>query len=584
MTAHDGHVILHDARRQAWRLFQEPLEVRTAWTAQDAPRLLREIEQRCAAEGLYAAGFVSYEAGPAFDPALQVRPSAGFPFAWFGLYRSAEPFVFPQAPVQAAPALAWTPSVTAAHYRETVGRIRECIRQGETYQVNYTFRLRAPFEGDAWDWFARMVHAQGACHGAFLDLPGWTVCSASPELFFTLENGELLTRPMKGTARRGLWSEDDQARRQALASSEKDRAENVMIVDMARHDLGRIAQFGSVVTPGLFDLEAHPTVWQMTSTVRCATRAGLAGVFDALFPAASITGAPKNRTMGLIARLESDPRGLYTGAIGFLTPSGRAQFNVAIRTLVVDKARRSAEYGVGGGIVWDSTPEAEYEECAAKAAVLACRRPAFDLLETLLWTPQGGFAFLERHLARLGASAVYFSRQVDLEGLRRLLAAAAAGLPACEHRIRVTVPETGPPVLEARPLAPLRVPWRVAVARAPVESTDPFLHHKTTRRQVYDQARAAAPGSDDVLLWNERGELTESCIANVVVERDGMKLTPPRASGLLGGVARAALLESGEIAEAVIPMAGLPGCARFWLVNSVRGMWEVFPEGGFRGG
>jgi len=279
--------------------------------------------------------------------------------------------------------------------------------------------------------------------------------------------------------------------------------------------------------------------------------------------------------MRIIAGLERSPRRIYTGAIGFLSPGRRAQFNVAIRTVLVDTRRRKAEYGLGGGIVWDSEAESELQECLTKAKVLTTTMPAFALLETLRWTPGEGYARLTEHLRRLEESACYFGRPVSTPTLLARLEREAAAFPPTPMRVRLTVAEDGSAAVQARPLTPLPVPYRVRLAAKPVASGDRFLYHKTTHRAVYEQARAEAPDCEDVLLWNERGELTESCIANLVVERAGRRLTPPVESGLLPGLERAALLREGRIEEAVIPAADLPRCSRLFLVNSVRGLWEA---------
>jgi para-aminobenzoate synthetase/4-amino-4-deoxychorismate lyase len=349
-----------------------------------------------------------------------------------------------------------------------------------------------------------------------------------------------------------------------------------MIADMVRNDLGRVAQPGSVEVQQPFAIEKYPTVFQMTSTVRCRSDAGLAEMMRATFPCASVTGAPKVRTMQIIRELEDTPRGVYTGAVGFWGPGRRGRFNVAIRTAVVDKARGSAEYGVGGGIVWDSDPAGEYAECQAKAALLADRRPAFELLETLRYEPAGGYVLLEEHLARLGRSAEYFDFAMNPQAVRARLMELAATL-AAPSRVRLRVERRGTVSLEAAPAPPWCPPrpWRVRLARSPVCSDDVFLYHKTTHRRVYEEAFALRDGCDDVLLWNDRRELTETTLANIVLELDGRRVTPPVASGLLGGVFRADLLRRGEVVEQVCSLEDLARCGRIWAVNSVRGWIDV---------
>lgn len=571
----ENGAVLRDATDGRWLLFRRPLRIFHATEPASVLRVLRAVEREVAVNRLYAAGFLAYEAAPAFDPALAVKPPGDFPLVWFGIYREPEPLpALAPAPNQSM-TLPWQACVSETEYQRALGRIKAYIRAGDSYQVNYSFRMRAAFAGDPWRLFLSMVKSQGDGYGGYLDIGEWTICSASPELFFRLDGETLLSRPMKGTAARGLQREEDLENARWLRGSPKNRAENVMIVDMVRNDLGRIAALGSVKVTSLFEVEQYPTLWQMTSTIQGSTGAGIADIFQALFPAASITGAPKASTMAIIAELENEPRRIYTGAIGFISPGHKAQFNVAIRTVLVDKRRRLAEYGVGGGIVWDSEDRAEWRECHTKAAILFQPPPDFALLETLRWTPEEGYFLLDAHLDRLAASAAYFSRPADMAEIRIQLAALACKLPPRPHKVRLLLPEAGKAVLEASPWSQCPGPYRLRLASRPIDSQDRFLYHKTSHRQVYRQALAEAPGFDDVLLWNEQGEVTESCIANLIVEREGELLTPPTRCGLLPGTYRSLLLAQGKIREAVIRIEDLPGCARFYLINSVRGWWEV---------
>jgi para-aminobenzoate synthetase / 4-amino-4-deoxychorismate lyase len=553
--------------------FRRPRRILAALSAGDVPALLREMECRVRTDRLYAAGFLSYEASAGLDPACETHPAGDFPCAWFGLYGAPEA-CDPPPPRGGGAAPDWAPDISPAAYRRAIADIRNRIRNGETYQVNFTYRLRAAFDGFAEDLFARLIHAQGPCYGAYVDLGDWAVCSASPELFFTLEDGLVITRPMKGTAARESDRALDEQRRRGLETSEKERAENLMIVDMVRNDLGRIARTGSVEVFRLFDCRAHPTVWQMTSTVGCRTERGPGGILAALFPAASITGAPKVQTMRILRGIESSPRRIYTGTVGFAAPDGRAQFNVAIRTALVDRVRRSAEYGTGGGITWDSSADAEWEEARTKTAVLSIAPRAFELLETLRWSPGEGFALLDAHLDRAARSAAYFRFSFDRDAVLGALRAGAAGRTA-PHRVRLLLRGDGRPAVEFVRLEPRAGAYRVRFADRPVSSADPFLFHKTTRRDVYESAQRAAGPFDDVLLWNERGEVTESCIANFIVERAGCRFTPPRSCGLLAGAERAERIRTGWVTERILRLEDLRAEDRFYLANSVRGVWEI---------
>jgi para-aminobenzoate synthetase/4-amino-4-deoxychorismate lyase len=338
-----------------------------------------------------------------------------------------------------------------------------------------------------------------------------------------------------------------------------------------------IARIGSVQVPELFSIEKYPTVLQMVSTVIGRTSAPMSDLFQALFPPASITGAPKPRTMEIIRELETTSRRIYTGCIGFMSPERKAQFNVAIRTVLVDRKEQRAEYGVGGGITWDSVDSAEYDECLAKAKILTFRLPQFSLLESLLWSPGEGYFLLERHLDRLGKSAAYFNYQVDHEQVKRCLEEASRSFGMEAKKVRVFVGERGEPVIQAESLPEDQKlgPLQVCLAPAPVDSSDPFLYHKTTHRQVYEQAQAACREAygenwEDVLLWNEKRELTEATVANLLVELDRRLYTPPVRCGLLAGTYRGWLLEQGLVEERVLPLAILLDHPPVYLVNSVR--------------
>ena len=563
------------------------------------PGALEEVEGAVAG-GLHAAGFVTYEAAPGLDEAMRTRPPGTLPLLWFGLFserREACRDLPPSRPAGSCAAGSWTPSMGRAAYAAAVEEIHRYIVAGDTYQVNFTTRMRAPVAGDFLALHNDICAAQRSGYCAFIDIGSHAVLSASPELFFSLGEGRLRARPMKGTRPRGRWLEEDRALAEELASDPKERAENVMIVDLLRNDLGRVSKAGSVAVPGLWQVERYETVNQLVSQVESEIEPGttLRDLFAALFPSGSVTGAPKVRTMELISELETLPRGIYTGCIGYLSPGEgspeggtsrrgvaamEACFSVAIRTVCVDRARGQAEYGVGSGVTHFSDAAAEFEECRIKARVLTERRPPFDLFETLRLdagagasAPEGGYFLRGPHVARLLDSAAYFGFSCD-EG--RVLAALEGHARRLRrkggvHRVRLVLSRSGEVAVESLPFVPLQAgPLPAGIARDPVSSADVFLYHKTTNRRVYEEGRSLC-GAGEVLLWNERGELTEASIGNLVVVSEGGRWTPPRDCGLLAGTYRNLLLEQGEIEERVIRVDELERADELFLINSVRG-------------
>ena len=514
-----------------------------------------EFAQREACSGSHVAVMLSYEAAPAFDQAFVTHQSSDFPLAWAAVLEdqaadgNLESYSSPE----------WTPLVNRDEYDRSVLRIKELIAAGDTYQVNYTFPLTSSFNsGDAFAWYRDLCVAQGAQYSAYLDLGRYKVLCLSPELFFRRTGNHVVTKPMKGTIRRGRWSQEDQDLAQWLKHSSKDRAENVMIVDLLRNDLGKVSVPGTVRVSSLFDLERFETVWQMTSTVESMLCDGtsLVDLMRALFPCGSITGAPKIRTMQIIRELEHFSRGAYTGAIGLLKPGGDCVFNVAIRTVVIDTELGMATFGVGGGVTIDSTAEREYEECLVKATFLYSQPEEFQLFESIL-LKDGKYFLLEEHLERLKGSAEYFGfvTRIDAD-LDRIAADHQHG----SFKVRLTLWKDGRIETQIMPIKATDEVKRVRLATEPVDSSDRFLFHKTTRRR----------SGDDVIYWNERGEVTESSIANVVVSIEGELFTPPIESGLLAGVFRKQLLAEGKIKERAISVKELQSTRDFFLINSVR--------------
>lgn len=588
-----------------WLQLSSPTRILRADAVADVRPLLDAVEIVAREQSQLVAGFVSYEA--AARP-LSTRPPKpalpAWPLAWFACFPvdSAELCDLPsgRATFHVGPL---TTSASRRAFAASHAAIRDRLAAGDSYQVNHTFRLAGPFTGDVEAFFAALAARQPSRFAAYLHTGEWTVASVSPELFFAREAGPAGTpvrvtmRPMKGTAARAATPAEDAAVAQRLRTSAKECAENVMIVDMVRNDLGRVAVVGSVEVSDLLALEALPTVWQMKSTVTAQSAATLGELFTALHPCASVTGAPKRRTMEIIAALEDSSRGVYTGAIGIVRPDGSAQFSVAIRTAVITHAPGDAsaltgelEFGVGSGITWDSNADDEYDECLLKARVLTgletSARPG--LLETLKWTPADGFALLDRHLDRLSASATTFGYPFDRTAIVAALQAAmpeavpgepseagAPGAAAVARRVRLVLDADGRIHVEHTVLVTSQADLRLALAAVPVDTSSaalPFLVHKTTRRDVYNQARAAAGEAfDDVILWNADGEVTESTVCSVVLDTADGRVTPPLACGLLPGTFRAQLLADGAVREGIVTVEMLREAGSCWLVNSVHG-------------
>jgi len=554
-----------------WLAFDQPVDQFIAWEPHQVLPTLERIDLASQA-GFWVVGMISYDSAPAFDSALSARRNPSVPlvaFASFGEARNS------RGPAGGEFEIGdWSTSCDQNQYESAVGNIRERIAAGDTYQVNFTMRFHADFHGDPEAFFAELSRAQRADHLAYLDLGDHAVCSASPELFLRRKGSLITTRPMKGTRPRHPDPSIDRTLANDLAKSEKDRAENTMIVDMCRNDLGRVVEIGSLRTPSLHTIETYPTVHQMTSTATGRSNSGLVDLLAATFPGASITGAPKVATSRIIEELESEPRGVYCGAVGAVEPGGNLELNIAIRTAWIDQAEHRVTYASGGGIVWDSDPTDEWHEALDKARVLTRATEPFQLLETIAWQPGSGALLLDRHLRRLTAAAAHFGFDLDVGEVRRRVEATQSSGPAT---MRVLVSSDGSVEVEVNtPPPPLPDGGvLVAVDTETVSSSDEFLRHKTTRRKTYRQARARYPEAFDTILVNERGEITESTIANIVADIGGRLLTPAAECGLLPGTFRAELLEAERISETVLTAADLEGADAIWLINSVRGWIRV---------
>lgn len=583
-----GAVLLERAASRARTgrslLFRNPVRILEARRPDEVPDALSAIDDALA-NGLYVAGYISYEAGFALEPTLAdlctMLPN-GEPLVWLGCYRN------PQGREKGARAYTERPLpslidfrflLSADKYANKLAAVRSLIAAGETYQANLTLEAGWTTNEPVAEMYERLLQAQPVPYAALLHpLSDWHVVSLSPELFFTREGDTIVTRPMKGTAPPGLDAAEMRAQAAWLRADEKNRAENVMIVDLLRNDLGRVCEMGSVRVTNLFEIERYRTVLQMTSTVEGKLRGGLGylELFRALFPSGSITGAPKIHTMRLLHALEKRTRGVYTGAIGYIGPGGVAEFNVAIRTISVHGGE--ARLGLGSGIVYDSEAAQEFAECRTKASFLTCE-PAQDiqLIETLL-LEAGSYALLDEHLQRMAESAEFFDMVFDDRVNAALETAACIHRDSAPTRVRLLLDKAG------------EVTWTASVIQTQESQrvdlllmqhrTDPqdvFLRHKTTRRAVYDEAfrHAQRRGFADALFCNVRGEITEGAVHNVIAVIDGAWVTPPLSSGILPGVYRRRLLEAGRVAEQVLNQGDLLRAEAIYVCNSVRGMRRV---------
>jgi len=582
-----AHVVLDDASGTGTiRRFTDAEQIIQAFDAGEVANAFRALES-ARRSGRFLAGFFAYELGQV----LQGSPAASTgrsrtPLLWFGVF--AEPETIARADLSArgrAYATALRHDWDAAAYTARFVRAHAYVGAGDIYQVNLSFRSRFAFAGDPFDLYLTLRDRAQVKHGAYVDTGPMQILSLSPELFFDISRDGIITaRPMKGTARRGRDAAADEQTKAWLATSEKDLAENLMIVDLKRNDIGRVARIGSVTVRDLFAVETYPTLHTMVSTVTAQLRrdAGLTEIVHAIFPCGSVTGAPKIRAMEISRELECGPRGSYCGAIGCFAPDGSAQFNVAIRTLTIEG--REGTLGIGGAIVQDSNAGGEYAECLLKAQFFEGVRKPIGLIETLRW--DGEFVRLDRHLGRMRRSATFLSLPFDLPSARRLLDEAVAGASG-PMRVRLTLDEAGHFECETHPLGLVPPQWSFAISPQRVYSGDELLRHKTTWRDTFDAERLRLEGylgADEALFLNERGELTEGSRTSLFVRRGRRLLTPALSCGLLDGVLRRALLDAGECEEAVLMPCDLATADEVLLGNSLRGFVRGVPVRTLAGG
>lgn len=582
----------HGWGKDAGLWLRDPLRVLVATETGEVSALLVEVEAETA-RGRWVAGYLAYEAGAAYGLATHA-PVEGMPLAWMAVYeepsRRCDRGASRVASREYGSGLAGPErvslNVSREQYEAAVAAIHELIAAGDTYQVNYTCHARWELETDPLAYFLALARSHPTPYSAYLDLGERQVLSLSPELYLRRESSVLETRPMKGTRKRGRTVAEDAALREELVGSEKERAENLMIVDMARNDLGRVCREGGVSVPELFTAERYRSVWQMTSTVRGALRAGvgLAEILAATFPGASVTGAPKVRTMEIIRELEPEARGVYCGALGIFRPGGDFTLNLPIRTLVHQEG--SWDLGIGAGIVWDSRTESEYEETLLKASFALRLTPEFSLFETMLLTREGNWAYREEHLERLARSAEYWGYPFDRAAAEARLADVARGAEG-PGVVRLELNAEGEMWLTSREApAPPEERVRVLLSDRRTDSGDRLLFHKTSARRLYDEEReqALAAGCWEVLFRNEREGLTEGAITNLFVHSGEKWVTPPVEEGLLPGIWREAFRGQMGASEEPLPLARLVEANRVVVGNSVRGAVEVAEIVGKDGG
>jgi para-aminobenzoate synthetase/4-amino-4-deoxychorismate lyase len=566
-------------------LFIDPVFVLQTSRIDEVEKVLKEAEDFLK-KGFYAAGYVAYEAGYAFEEKLRslVRDvTFSSPLVWFGIFE--KPCICDtEKPGTENENSAYNISridlnITKTEYAERIERIKDYIGSGDTYQINFTWNPGFSFNGSPLALYSDLKKKQTVAYAAFIRTGDMHILSLAPELFFRRKGKKITARPMKGTMKRGRTSAEDNRNRELLQKSEKNRAENIMIVDLLRNDLGKVCHTGSVRTKSLFDVEKYETLFQMTSTIEGELKpeTSYADIFRSLFPSGSVTGAPKLRSMQIIHELEKEKRGVYTGAIGYLSPHEEAVFNIAIRTAVIEKNR--GKMGIGSGIVWDSKADDEYRECSLKMNFLTEPVKEFSLLETML-LHKGRYRLLDSHIRRIKESAEYFGFPFDAGKFLKVLEKNAVGLDSREkYRVRALVDKKGNFSIENMKLAEQSGEKAfIALAGQKTDSQNIFLYHKTTKREFYDTMyrKALEKGFFDLVFINEKGEVTEGCISNIFIKRKGKLITPPIECGLLDGLMRQYILsKTRNAAEDVITPDDLRNAEEIYFCNSVRGITKV---------
>lgn len=551
--------------------FRDPVEVFTTNDINEVKPLLKKMHA-ATESGDYLAGYLSYEAAPAFDQYLRVNHEPSMPLMWFGRFKKpTEVTAHTLDDGQAYQVSDWKIAMSYQRFQTRIDAIKAAIKAGDTYQVNYTTRMNAQFKGNSYRYYQHLKSKQQAHYSSYLDLGRWKILSLSPELFFEVNQQMLTTRPMKGTVKRGKTEAEDALNKAFLVNSDKERAENLMIVDLLRNDMGRIAKEGSVHVTKQLTVESYPTVHQMTSTIEATLKSETTPFdwFEALFPCGSVTGAPKIKTMSIISQLEEGSRDVYCGAIGYITPDNEAIFNVPIRTVVIDEENHTATYGVGGGITWDSTSAGEYEELRTKAKVLTVREAPVQLLESIK-LENGTYTLLSEHLHRLKVSASYFNYPYDEKLVCKQLESFKQPFIKGDYKVRLLLDQSGKVNIEASALEVTPTQVKCYLAKHPIDRHNIFFYHKTTKRDIYQSVARNEADNYATLLYNDANEVTEFTIGNLVIKQGDQYFTPPVASGLLAGVYRQHLLREGKISEKVISFDDVKEAEAIYLINSVR--------------
>lgn len=550
--------------------FTKPIQILTAQTISEIMPCMKAIQQAIK-DGFYAAGYISYEAAPAFNKALPVKEGNIMPLLWFGIFNEPVHQKLEHTNKNYSYKEDWNPTVSVDDYNNNFNHIQRFIKDHQTQQVNYTIAFESQFPGDPVSLYKQLEDAQSANYTAYLDIGDFSVVSASPELFFHLKNREITTKPMKGTIGRGRTYQDDMQQAEWLRNSKKDQTENKHIIDLMCSELEDIAIPETIRVPDLYAIEKYPTVYQMTSTVTAQIQEHieLIDIFRALFPCGSITGIPKEETMSIITKLETNPREVYCGAIGYITPNHEAIFNVPIRTVLIDKENKKAQYGVGGAITKDSKKENEYQEVLIKTRLLTKKQHDFKLLESF-GLMNGEYLFFKEHMKRLKESALYFDFKLQLDEIRNDLIDLSKKHKQEKWKVRLLVEKNNHYSIEIEKLLPTTNNLTVKLAQQSIDKSNLFLYHKTTNRSIYEANQIQNSTLFDTLLWNEEEEITEFTTGNIVVELNNQLYTPPVHSGLLAGTFRDFLLTKGIITERKIMKDELHHCEKIWFINSVR--------------